>query len=760
MPVVFDREVTGKNARPTGLQSAPHSYPFRFHNVLKAQNETMPTTRHFIHLTRAAVCLAAMLAAVATPARAADDIKASSEKEQELLAILRSEAPGADKAIACKQLAIYGSDAAVPDLAKLLSDAQFASWARIALEAIPGSVVDESLRKATDSLDGNLLIGTINSIGVRRDANAVETLTARLQDKDAEVASAAAVALGRIGNDAAAKSLRHSLASAPANVRSAVAEGCVLCAERLHAAGKSADAVAIYDEVRKADVPKQRVIEGTRGAILARSPQEGLPLLLEQFRSADKALFQLALGTAREFPGNAIDKSLATEMTRATPDRAALIIQAMADRPNTVVLAAVIEAAGSGPKPVRLSAIGALGRVGDVSCLPLLLDAAIDADADLAQAAKGTLADLPGARVDAQIVALLAKAEGKKYPLLLELVGKRRIEATAALLKAMDHADKTVRGVALIALGETVTLKNLSVLVTQVIAPKRAEDAPVAQLALKTASIRMPDREACAAELTTALDRSPAASKSVLLEILGDVGGTKALNTIGLAAKSKDAHLQDVGSRLLGKWNSVEAAPVLLDLAKTAPEEKYQVRALRGYIGLVRKFPMADQERAAMCQKAFDASRQPAEQKLVLDVIKLHPGLETLKLAIKTMQVTDLKDEATQATLVVAQKLGAKGVDVRELLNSAGLDKVKLEIIKAEYGSGATQRDVTAVLQKQAGDLPLITLASASYNANFGGDPLPGSPKQLKVQYRINGKAGEASFPEDALIVLPMPMPK
>ncbi len=717
----------------------------------------MPTTRKFIRFTRAVVCLAAMLAAVATSARAADDAKAFSEKEQELLAILRSEAPGADKAIACKHLAIHGSDAAVPDLAKLLSDAQFASWARIALEAIPGAVVDEALRKATDSLDGNLLVGTINSIGVRRDANAVETLTARLQDKDGEVASAAAVALGRIGNDAAAKSLRLSLASAPGYVRSAVAEGCVLCAERLHAAGKSADAVAIYDEVRRADVPKQRIIEGTRGAILARSPQEGLPLLLEQFRSADKALFQLALGTAREFPGNAVDKALATEMARATPDRAALIIQAMADRKETVVLAAVLEAAGSGPKPVRLSAIGALGRVGDVSCLPLLLDAAIDADTDLAQAAKGTLADLPGAKVDAQIVALLAKAEGKKYPLLIELVGKRRIEATTALLKAMDHADKTVRSVALIALGETVTLKNLSVLVTQAIAPKRAEDASVAQLALKTASIRMPDREACAAELTTALNRSPDATKSVLLEILGDVGGTKALNTIGLAAKSKDAQLQDVGSRLLGKWNSVEAAPVLLDLAKTAPEEKYQVRALRGYIGLVRKFPMADQERAAMCQKAFDASRQPAEQKLVLDVIKLHPGVETLKLAIKTMQVADLKDEATQATLVVAQKLGAKGVDVRELLNTAGLDKVKLEIIKAEYGSGATQRDVTAVLQKQAGDLPLITLASASYNANFGGDPLPGSVKQLKVQYRINGKAGEASFPEDALIVLPMP---
>ena len=155
-------------------------------------------------------------------------------------------------------------------MAKLLSDEQLASWARIALEAIPGAEADEALRKATESLQGKLLVGTINSIGVRRDADAVDPLTARLQDKDAEVASAAAVALGRIGNAAAAKSLRGSLATDPVKVRSAVAEGCVLCAERLLAEGKAAEAVEIYDEVRKADVPRQRILEATRGAILAR----------------------------------------------------------------------------------------------------------------------------------------------------------------------------------------------------------------------------------------------------------------------------------------------------------------------------------------------------------------------------------------------------------------------------------------------------------------------------------------------------------
>jgi hypothetical protein len=478
---------------------------------------------------------------------------------------------------------------------------------------------------------------------------------------------------------------------------------------------------------------------------------------MEQFRSPQKAMFQLALGTAREFPGGEVDEALAAEMVRATPRHAALMIQAMADRPQTVVLAAVLKATAQGDKQVRVSAIDALRRVGDDSCLDVLLGIASEADADLAQAAKETLAELPGENVDSKIVALLPESEGKTYPMLLQLVGQRRVDAVPELLEALDHSDQTVRSAALIALGETVALKGLSVLVSQVVSPKHPEDAAMAQQALRAASIRMPDREACAAQLATAVQRSPAATRSTLLEILGDVGGTKALKTLAAAAKSDDPQLQDTGSRLLGKWNSVDAAPVLLDLAKTAPEEKYQIRALRGYIGLARKFAMPEQQRADMCRQALDASRRPDEQKLVLDVLKLHPSADALKLALKTMEVPSLKEEATGASLFIAQKLGGKGVDLTRSLSKAGFAKVKVEIIKAEYGSGSTQKDVTAAIRKQAGDLPVIALPSSSYNASFGGDPLPGIPKRLRIQYRINGTAGDATFAENAQIILPLP---
>jgi hypothetical protein len=118
----------------------------------------------------------------------------------------------------------------------------------------------------------------------------------------------------------------------------------------------------------------------------------------------------------------------------------------------------------------------------------------------------------------------------------------------------------------------------------------------------------------------------------------------------------------------------VDAAPVLLDLAKTSPETKYQVRALRGYIGIARKFAMPDSQRAEMCEMAFETARRSDEKKLVLDVLALHPSVAGLKLAIDARQVAEVKDEATATTLAIAKKLRGKGIDVSGLMSNAGLN--------------------------------------------------------------------------------------
>ena len=480
-------------------------------------------------------------------------------------------------------------------------------------------------------------------------------------------------------------------------------------------------------------------------------------MLVQSLRSPEKKLRQLALATVREFPGDQIDAALANELKDVSPARAVSIIQAMADRPQTVVLPAILAAVQNGSPLVQASAIDSLRRVGDESCLAILLSVATSDDAELRGIAKSTLAELPGEDVNAKIVTLLAASKGKEYPVLLHLVAQRRVDAVPQVVQALSHQDPVIRQAALVALGQTVSLDRLSLLIDAVVQSQKPEDAEVASQALRAACVRMPEREACADQLSKAIPAAASDTKTALLEILAEMGGDNALAQVSAAAMSRDPQLQDDGSRLLGKWNSVAAAPSLMNLAVSGPSSKYQVRGMRGYIGVARKFPMPEAQRVEMCRQAFEKASRIDEQRLVLDVLKIHPSAEGLALAMQAQKIAALKTDATVAASQIAQKLGGKGVDIASIMNAGGMEPVKLQIVKAEYGADGVGKNVTAVVQKNAGSLAWINLSGRGYNAAFGGDPVPGKVKKLTIQYVMDGKQGTASFDEDAPILLPQP---
>jgi HEAT repeat protein len=677
--------------------------------------------------------------------------------ERELIDVLKTKSPQ-EKAIACKQLAIYGGKDAVPELAKLLGDKELASWARIALEANTDPSADEALIMAARKLHGELLVGTINSIGVRKSRGATEVLGRLVRSKHPDVASASAVALGHIGNDAATKILRRRLTRGDKSVRSAVAEGCILCAEHLVKEGKIEEAGQIYEEVRKAEVPKQRVLEATRGLILAKARQNtGIPLLVEQLHSPDKTFFYIGLTTAREMPGTKVTEALAAELWRISPQRQVPLLNALAARKDGVLPSAVLKAAKSGAKDLRIAAIGVIGRQGDSTSVSTLVEIAGDPDAEVASAAASAMAELGGKDVDAELIGNLSKAHGKALAALIQAIGQRRVTATSELIQALENSDQSVRRAALAALGETVEQKDVTVLLSQFVRAKNKDDAEVAEKALRAACVRMSDRDRCAATLSEAMSEAPAARKVSLLEILAAVGGAKSLETIGEAARGSDATLQDAATRALGKWMTPDAAPVLLALSKPESGCKFQSRAVRGYIRVARQFVMPDAQRIKMCENALAVADRDDDRKLVLEVLQRHPSMQTLKMAVAAWQKPGVKEEARTAAISIAQKLKGNQDRAAKLLAQIGVKTVNVEIVRAEYGAGTTQKDVTDTLQKEVRGFPVINLRSASYNKSFGGDPAPGSVKQLIVHYRIDGKPGNASFPENSVIMLPMP---
>jgi HEAT repeat protein len=584
----------------------------------------------------------------------------SSTNERELIAVLQSTAPPQEKAITCKRLAVYGTEAAVPALAPLLLDPHLTSWARIALEAIPGPASDEALRQAMGKANGLVLVGIINSIGVRRDSKAVKQLATKMKDADPEVAAAAAVALGRIGGAQSAKALTDYLGKAPAGVRTAVAEGCIRCAERFLADGKSDDAVKLYDTVRKAEVPKQKLLEGTRGAILARQ-SGGIPLLVEQLRSADQAFFGIGLRTARELSGADATKAVVAELHSARTDRQPLILLALADRNDPAALSTIVEAARTGSKELRLTAVGVLDRLGKPSCTPVLLEVAADNDPALAQAALAALARMSGEDVDREILKRLQQSKGKDRQVAIELAGRRGVEgAVPAIVACAQDPEPGIRAAALQTLGTIGGPAQISDLVKLLEKSSDSKDRSDVEAALLAISART--GTGCAHGLLPLAHNDNSSLRIVALHALASAGGSEALAALTAAVEDKDEAVRDEAVRTLSNWpntwpeDEAITAP-LLAVAKTPQKPSYQVLACRGYLQFLEgdKQLKAD-EKMGKLREVLPLLTRPEEKQLAIAVIKTAPSPDGLNLLVNFAGETPVADEACSAIVDVARK--------------------------------------------------------------------------------------------------------
>ena len=437
------------------------------------------------HLSAAVAVLTAVLAlSPVLPSSAAD-----ADRQQPFIALLLTNAPPAEKAMACKRLALYGDRAAVPALAALLPDAQLAAWARIALEAIPDPEAADALRAALGTLTGPRLVGVINSLGARRDVASIGALAGRLADADADVAAAAAAALGRIGGPSAVSALSTRLAEAPAAAKPALAAGCLRCAAGFLAAGQDAEAARWYDLVRGAQLTVPLTLEATRGLILARG-RAGIPLLLEQLRAPEKAFFQIGLRTARELPGDEVAQALLAELPRAAPERQPYLLLTLADRGDAGAQSAAAQAARSGSTSLRIAAIAVLERLGDPASLPVLLDVAAETEsaADVAGAARTALARWVGPAVEQALVAALPRPESGVRRAAIELIGQRQMSAALpALLQVAADADAATRAAALKVVGELAGSAQVPALVRLLL---KADDPAAVEGALRAICAR------------------------------------------------------------------------------------------------------------------------------------------------------------------------------------------------------------------------------------------------------------------------------
>ena len=576
--------------------------------------------------------------------------------ESRLAAVLRSDASRAAKDYVCRRLSTLGSADSVPALSLLLSDPGLSHMARYALERIPDSAAVTALRAALPKLSGKIRLGVINSLAVRRDAEAVPALTSLLNDADAETAGTAVAALGKIGTSEAAVALTGFKAKASATLQPAVAEACLSAAEQLLRQGQT-EAVAKIYQTTESDQAEQIRSAALRGLVAAQ-PAQAATRLLKALAGDNSHMRGLAAQFIRETPGAAATAVFAGELAKLPPPGQAALLDALSDRDDPAVRAAALRALRSKDDSVRRAALHALvvaGRSEDVLVLAdLAAQAGATADRD---PAFDTLNRLRAEGTDAAMMAQLAKARpAARVVLIRSLVVRGFSAAVPRLIEAAGDRDAAVRREALKALQTLAGEKHADALVGLLLKSAPGEQRAAAERAVVAACRKAADPGRRAAPLLKALAGADVPTRCILLSALGALGGEESLALVHAAMKDRNAEIRDAGIAALANWPDATVVPELLDLAKTTTNDFYRVRALRGVARVApRPGQLPPQEAFQVLKQAFELAQQPDEKRLILSRMAPVRVPDCLAFALSHLNDPTLQAEATAAAASLAE---------------------------------------------------------------------------------------------------------
>ncbi len=621
------------------------------------------------------------LVAVADAIQAARaDKTALATLEAQLLPLLADpQATFACKQFICRQLMPCASAQAVPTLAALLPDEKVGDMARYALGRCPAPAAGAALRAALAKLQGKPLIGVVNTLGERRDAEAVPALAAFLTHADEGVRAAAIVALGRIGTRTSLAALQKLPDLHPRPVTRALIE----CAAALVAAGETRAAADVYTRIQ-ADTGYDRAARAAALAgLLTTAPDLATPLLLEQLASQDEALRRNAIQLVRQAPGADATRAFAKKLPTLPSDVQVQLLDALADRGDAEAVPALRKAAGGADVPARVAALRALGALKpDAETTALLLERAAGSDGNERSAARSSLRRVRGK--DGVRLLLDRAANGPvaaRVEAITALGDTVARDAAPLMVKLAQASEDEVRAAAWNALGKVAGAEDCGRLVALLLATTAERERGLAERAVVTAAREIADPERRATALLAALPGANADGQRTILRILPQLGGRDALAAI-LKASAADA-LREPVVRALADWPTSDAVAPMLDLLKRAGDARTRVLALRGLARLM-ELPntRTPDETTAIFAGAFAVAADDGEKRELLPGVAKVGNPKTLALVLPLRQSEALREEAALAaagmTLAMAASFPAEArATADELVQSGPSDAVR-----------------------------------------------------------------------------------
>ena len=596
-----------------------------------------------------------LLDAVAEQVKAADQDRAQlAHIERQMLRVLQSAAGANVKRPVHKQLSGIATNASLPVVTPLLVDADLSHLARTAIERIGTPEAAAALRRTLPKVHGRLKAGVISSLANLGDRQAVDSLAPLVADGDAVVASSAIVALGRIGGPEAMEALRAAEVSH--ELQPALDDAVAICAAGLAAEGKSDEAEAAHLNLAETGRPLRARVVGLRGLVAIGSPR-ALELALAALQEDEPELQRAAARLAASVQDDAATPEFVKAYPTLPPAVQAVLLSALSERDDPAVMPVAVEALASDDALLRAVALRAVAAIGGPDAVEPLAGVGASGDRGAQRSAREHLARLPGANVARRIVGLAETGTPEVRAVLMRVLADRQAKsAIPMMLRAARDAEAEVAEEALSAVGRLGGAAEIAQLVEIVLARGEEGVRQAGQEALVAVAGRVGDPDQALRPMLEAFPNTPAQAKCALLPVFADVGGDAALQQLTRATRSDDAQVKRAAIIALGqRWEDARPLPTLLKIAKSDIEMALHVHALRGYLRLLALEATArPEETVAAVTEAMSIAKRPDEKKQALSVLRECRILPAAELAARHLGDETLMAEAADALLYLA----------------------------------------------------------------------------------------------------------
>ncbi|MGV3588732.1 MAG: DUF1080 domain-containing protein [Adhaeribacter sp.] len=649
-----------------------------------------------------------------------------------------------NKAFIITQLQMVGKDEVVPALTKLLTTEQFCGPAARALVKINSPAAQAALLTALRSAQGNCQLSFVEALGDARAKGAAAEISKLATNSNPNLKKVALFALANIGDPASEAVLAGEAEKAGLIYQNANATAAYLrWMETMLAAGNK-------DQVGKAaqtllSKATQDTQLHTRIAALnyaARVQGENsMPLLLTAVTDKNQAYRVAALKYAAALKGSGQTQQWLTALKKAEPAAQADIINMLGNQQDAAALPAITKALKSKNAQVKIAAITAAGKIGQQEALPAILKIMRKGDSAVVQAAQSAILTMKGENVVSQVADALPKMKTSGKTALLAVLGARK--ATPQINVVLDQTkskDPVVELAALNALKNMATQEHLPALYPLLASANTPEEVAAVQEGIYNALSDVKDKNQQTDIILAQMAQAPAGKKTLYYNVLGRIGGKKALQTVATDFKGGDEETKKAAFAALGRWNDFSAANELINIAQANTGSPYFDQALRAYVRQVSSAKFPGEQKLLLLTKALEIAQTNEQKNLILrEVGRSHTYLSLLTAA---KYLDDASLQQTAATAVSNIALGNKdifGNDVREYLNKA-MNVMRGQ--EVEY----TKANIRKHLDEMPKDAGFVSLFNGKDLTGWKGlvaDPIKRSKMDAKTLAAAQEKADE-----------------